>query len=339
VKLTRLEIENVRAIEKLEIDLAQADGGPRKRLVLVGPNGCGKTTVLAAIADLVQRAYGLGTMQAAALGPRDVRIDPRSAGLDNEVVSRITADVVLSPDEHARIRKTAPEAASTTRLTAPLGSWPEGTIFYGPSGRDMIDETGRGLVTLNPTFPPAILLGPFRGVMPAMPARLDPLDMLNVEPREGALSTAPDRFSLLQIRLALAANPGGGSDWPDRLKRMWKLAERYVPYLPQPIDLRRDGLWMRTRRGGAVPLDRLSAGERAFILVCAEVALRNPVDGIVMIDEPEQHLHPRWQKELLEFLPALVPTAQFIYATQAPYILKVAPDDVVKIGDWGEFGE
>jgi predicted ATP-binding protein involved in virulence len=70
-----------------------------------------------------------------------------------------------------------------------------------------------------------------------------------------------------------------------------------------------------------------------------EIALRAPKDGVVMIDEVEQHLHPRWQRAVINALPALVPTAQIILTTQSPYVAACAPDDTLKLGDWERDGQ
>lgn len=85
-------------------------------------------------------------------------------------------------------------------------------------------------------------------------------------------------------------------------------------------------------------LPRLSDGQRAVLLILGELALRNPAEGMVLIDEIEQHLHPRWQRAMLDALFSLLPDAQLIITTQAPYVAASAPDDVVTIGDWTRDG-
>lgn len=44
--------------------------------------------------------------------------------------------------------------------------------------------------------------------------------------------------------------------------------------------------------------------------------------GIILIDEPELHLHPSWQYKLREILTTIFPFAQFICATHSPYIVQ-----------------
>ena len=46
MNITRLQIRNLRGIEHFEVDLRASDGHPRTRTILLGGNGCGKTTIL-----------------------------------------------------------------------------------------------------------------------------------------------------------------------------------------------------------------------------------------------------------------------------------------------------
>jgi predicted ATP-binding protein involved in virulence len=111
-----------------------------------------------------------------------------------------------------------------------------------------------------------------------------------------------------------------------------------MPDMPRPVDVHGLRLLFETPEGTVVSLRQLSDGQRAILLIMSEIALRNPAHGVVLIDEIEQHLHPRWQRALLEALLALLPTAQYIITTQAPYVAASAPDDVITIGDWERDG-
>ncbi len=46
--------------------------------------------------------------------------------------------------------------------------------------------------------------------------------------------------------------------------------------------------------------------------------------GVVLIDEPETHLHPNWQKRLGFWLVAHFPNLQFIVTTHSPFICQAA---------------
>lgn len=66
-------------------------------------------------------------------------------------------------------------------------------------------------------------------------------------------------------------------------------ARRHLPrQLPTPVHVDGPTLWFRNRDGSTVPLPSLSDGERAILLIFAEVASRAPEDGVVLIDEIEK---------------------------------------------------
>ncbi len=68
-------------------------------------------------------------------------------------------------------------------------------------------------------------------------------------------------------------------------------------------------------------LDQLSSGQKALFAFAGPLIFRDAPPDIVLIDEPEQHLHPQWHRALLEALRELCPTAQFIVATHSQDIL------------------
>ena len=50
--------------------------------------------------------------------------------------------------------------------------------------------------------------------------------------------------------------------------------------------------------------------------------LEMPMDGIVVIDEIEQHLHPKWQKRVIRSLRETWPRVQFFAATHSPLVAR-----------------
>ena len=84
-----------------------------------------------------------------------------------------------------------------------------------------------------------------------------------------------------------------------------------------------------------LPLNNLSDGYRGIIHLTADIAYRaiklNPhlgVDavkqtkGIVLIDELDMHLHPKWQRIVVEDLKRTFPNIQFIVTTHSPFIVQ-----------------
>jgi len=105
------------------------------------------------------------------------------------------------------------------------------------------------------------------------------------------------------------------------------------------------------RKGHArLSLPQLSDGERSFLAVLGDLvrrlALANPeLDdplqgyGVVLIDELELHLHPRWQREVVEKLRETFPNIQFIATTHSPFVIQsLRPGELITL-DPDEFAE
>ena len=85
-----------------------------------------------------------------------------------------------------------------------------------------------------------------------------------------------------------------------------------------------------------LPIVQLSAGYQSLIWTVFDIAYRmavlNPdkkeriaeTKGVVLIDELDMHLHPRWQWNVIEALRKTFPNVQFIVATHAPILFASA---------------
>ncbi len=83
-----------------------------------------------------------------------------------------------------------------------------------------------------------------------------------------------------------------------------------------------------------LPMKMLSDGLRSTISMVADIAYRmavlNPqlldhildeTPGIVLIDEVDMHLHPEWQKRIMDDLHYIFPKIQFVVTTHSPSVL------------------
>lgn len=86
------------------------------------------------------------------------------------------------------------------------------------------------------------------------------------------------------------------------------------------------------KNGETLSLNQLSDGEKNMIAMVGDIARRlsmanptmeNPLegDGIVLIDEVDLHLHPKWQRLIVSKLVDVFPNTQFIVTTHSPQIL------------------
>lgn len=104
------------------------------------------------------------------------------------------------------------------------------------------------------------------------------------------------------------------------------------------------GLTLRHDDYGILPITNLAAGIRITALLALDIASRaaraNPslgaeellgtVPGVVLIDEIDLHLHPRWQKQILDLLLSTFPSMQFIVTTHSPLVLSTRPPSQIR---------
>jgi len=78
-------------------------------------------------------------------------------------------------------------------------------------------------------------------------------------------------------------------------------------------------------------IDASSGGLMSIIDMAWEVTLfaRQHPECVIIIDEPENHLHPSMQRELLPALVSAFPEAQFIIATHSPFMVNSVRDAAV----------
>ena len=85
--------------------------------------------------------------------------------------------------------------------------------------------------------------------------------------------------------------------------------------------------------GVDLQIDQLSGGYKAVLSVIADIAKRlsmanpdsqNPLeeDAVILIDELDLHLHPKWQKEIVDDLKRTFPNCQFIVSTHSPFVIQ-----------------
>ncbi|MCK8501061.1 AAA family ATPase [Myxococcus fulvus] len=101
--------------------------------------------------------------------------------------------------------------------------------------------------------------------------------------------------------------------------------------------------------GRTLPFHLLSDGYRNLVALAADLAWRcaqlNPhhgvnapklARGIVLIDEIDLHLHPRWQRRVIGDLRKTFPGVQFVATTHSPQVLSTAEDAWVRLLVSGE---
>ena len=95
---------------------------------------------------------------------------------------------------------------------------------------------------------------------------------------------------------------------------------------------------------GTLEVDLLSDGIRSVLAMVGDIAYRciklNPhlgreaamaTKGVVLIDEVDMHLHPRWQQVILRQLQDAFPLVQFIVTTHSPQVLSTVHRENIRV--------
>ncbi len=89
-------------------------------------------------------------------------------------------------------------------------------------------------------------------------------------------------------------------------------------------------LWFSSPNGTAeVPLSEFSSGELTMLFRFLPMVLEIEPNSIILIDEPETHLHPKWAQDFIEYLNHLFGgfEAHIILATHSPIIISDVPTE------------
>ncbi len=356
--LERLRLTGIKCFDEIEIGLSRAadDSADRQANwnVIIGDNGQGKSTLLqAAAACLVDEATASKLLRldgwvrrregAPRIGTIEVEIEQtagdKQAGRppkEDRTRYRVSYAVVDGETEIDRGGHTQFIAAPTL-----IEPGPDDVELFGDDVAARVDELdfvkrnafaqtrreGNGWLGLG--------YGPFR--------------------RQSGFSSKAAKVEKNQERRFLTLFDEGAAlydsaTWLEELKRkadsspeesptratLDEVKALVVELLPEIGEVHLDDGLGFTWRGRASTLEGLSDGYRSmFVLLVdllrwadfhrgtSETPLRD-MRGVVLIDEIDAHLHPRWQREVGFLLTKAFPRLQFVVTTHSPYVAMAA---------------
>ena len=336
VYFTKLVLENIRSFsERQELKLIDADGRPARWTLLVGDNGIGKTTLLQCLARM-RPVFNRPPDENSSPAPNPTPVEPELAGEeDNEVLDALARSIANTEAWlEAQLSFGVPLAE---QKRAPCG----GTIstwikITRSSGRLTGFDCGGSPANLNVEEP--LVLGYGAGRHPKT-TNFDKVPATGlVESLFKVEATLHDAEDLLyRLEFGSLKNNQHAERRLDRLKRM--LVE-VLPDVDRAQDIEIFGPPISDSSGietgvrvttpyGNVPLSQLSLGYQTVFAWTVDIAWRllerypdspNPLGepAIVIVDEIDLHLHPRWQREIRGHLTGHFPSVQFIATAHSP---------------------
>lgn len=325
-----ITLENVRAFRgRQSLNLTDDTGMPLRWCLILGENGVGKTTILQALA-LMKPVPAFPTRKTASDAGTPRMSQPE-----------------ISERENADIQRLVRSGSSRTEIAADLLD-STGTrcsltveIFSDKTDKDLIGDVkvGRARYALRSAGPLVIGYGAARHIGHG--------NKSDVADRDATWSLFSDAFGLYDAEELLDELDHASKSGPTHLrqrdrKRLKAIFAAVASLLdgisPKAIDYRGPktggrkageyGVYVETR-SATVPLSELSLGYQSMFAWTVDLAYRliqaypdsdRPTheSAVVLIDEIDLHLHPRWQRTLRTHLLKHFPKVQFIATTHSP---------------------
>jgi predicted ATP-binding protein involved in virulence len=333
LKIDKLCLKNFRNLEDFEITFED------QLTVLIGENGGGKTSVLDAIAGCLR--YLVGEIRRV-YDPERFSIIDITVGTDALSVD-LGFKGTLSPF-HLAAHYSKDAAKTNYHSTGIETVLVEGQeplqwslvnrlrAFYGQSQQDLpviaYYPSSQGLL-LNPETVEKHFLYRYNTYEDSLGEQVINLKVLKKwlihQSNLNFYDSEEDEIHLFQtLTDALVGEKGILNDEQERAFTHFRVSFKGVSGA--------EGNFLFTKNGKKIYDYQLSSGERMLMLLVVDLARRcalasrskNPLKdatGIVLIDEIDLHLHPRWQRNVLHRFMFLFPKIQFIVATHSPLIL------------------
>lgn len=333
--VTKLQITNLRAIKTAEFRFQPGFN------LIVGVNGVGKTSVLDALSAClspVTKQVNNQSNRAKVFKFEDIRVGAGAITVECNV--RIGEQdfnyLIHKPHE---INVTQGENADSRREKDLKKTKKSKFVGEAPSPATGMEPGGRPLAV-------------FFSTSRAVPTQRTSRDKM----AEGGITPAfVDAFASRELRL------GEFVDWVNvhaTLRKERPASQQVLDacedaikrFLPGYSNLHLGGddgkqLWI-DHGETAIPVRQLSDGERGVLALILDLTRRltqaNPdmkdpaaeAEAIVLIDEIDLHLHPKWQRDIVRNLCAAFPRCQFVATTHSPQIIgEVEPGRIQIISD------
>ena len=361
IYLNRLTLTNVRSFgDEQELDLTDGEGNPARWTLILGDNGVGKTTLLQCLASMCP------VLTAAPPSAESDEARNESADMINAPPPTYVEPALLRREDSklAALVRTGEEIASlgvTLSLGQALGVGAKkpATIEFEATVRavagDLIDVTQNKVAVNKQAEPLVVAYGAARHMRYRGSEPLAPHPDTTASLFDPSLELVDAREILEQLDYGANKGQPGARDLLKRIKDALvrllpdvKRASAIKLYGPAPPGAKgaKSGVQITTPYG-EVPLSALSLGYQTMAAWTIDLAWRlyrhfpnapDPLQmpAIVIVDELDLHLHPKWQRELRENISGAFPNVQFIATAHSPLLAQSYLDtNLAVIGEEG----
>lgn len=293
------QINNFICIDDAFLDFNNSKAEPSKEIYLLGENGEGKTLVLEALLMTYAKER--------------IKDSAEDMGNAYKLFKKAKAEEALLKGEDDKEKDYGNSFYSVLPKIFAYGTHRGRT-----SGRKQ-DFDDAGFLTLFDTN--KILTDPSEWIKDFCTKGLGTIDSLSFEEYQSNNKVAQNRLNELQALFDVILNK--------RIK----------------IRIEKDNSVKYIEHGAELTFDQLSEGYRSTLIFICDLLYRlfdsQPENGekaiergrkakaVVLIDEIDAHLHPRWQREIVGRMRELFPNVQFIMTTHSPFIIQGASEDAL----------
>ena len=318
MRIKQLKMQSFRGIGDLIIDFDE-----KEPTVFIGINGVGKSSILDCLAILLSRfssaiQYSTGPVKSF----REEDIKNGKNETHNEIISDFESQSLtwsLTKVKKGRIKDTNTNLSEINKIV----------------------ENIRHQLSLSEKYNlPALIHYSTNRAVIDIPIRIrKEHDFQQIATYENSLTATFSDFRIffewfrkqedLENELRLENNP----DYRDKqLEAVRQAISSLIPNFTK-LRVRRFPLRMTLQKDGEeLIVNQLSDGEKCLLAMVGDLArrlaianpsLENPLDGfgVVLIDEIELHLHPKWQREIIPALTRTFSKCQFIVTTHSPQVI------------------
>lgn len=315
--ITSISLENVRAFEKFELNLLENGPSgfavPRMRTLLIGENGTGKTTLLRAIAVGIadeEDASGLLSESIGSLvteGESDARIEIDLCNESGLIPSKYVTNIERNNGSDRLVSKELLNLNKETLSTSPQ-------VFacaYGVSRSFQGRPTGRNYRVVDSVY-----------------------NLFDYE-----TPMIPTELAYFRLKRFIRKQNYSWNGFWNRTKRALGLPEDVALHLG---DL--GGLFVSGKGiGNNIPIEAWADGYRLTLAWLFDIyawamfadrldRTTFEINGIVLMDEVEQHLHPSLQLSQVNRLSKFLGKVQVIATTHSPFVaIGVEPPELISL--------
>ena len=301
MKIEKVHIKNVKGIKDLELSFKK-DNKILDLIVLAGINGSGKTTILEAIKDF---------------------FDNKNVNYDEPEKSNVNLDIFFEEVEKKNIEEAEKFSNSYKQ---PLWNFFNALKLYS---FDKNEKKASYEIQIAKRFntPPKIIYVPannsFEEVETETSTLLRNYEFINyvdsvlmrdipsyIATRRNYLATIEEDLTMKEITNKVV----------NEINSIFDILELDVKLKGFSKDEKTMPIFENSA-GEEFDINDLSSGEKQLFLRTLSIKMLEPNNSIILIDEPELSLHPKWQQKIIEVYKKIGKNNQIIVATHSPHIL------------------